>query len=377
MDEMGQNHISTGREQKHSVYPSLHGMSADGLSKHSRLSVAASFVSLTFIILATLLPTFVLCCSCKKMAAQAPPSIQLNLSSKSGGFAEDGQATIDLFVFDNDERGLLDSYFRCKKESQVQVSSRSGKKRIVAIHDSKMDSFAWMGIDCYLTLKSTMSKLEEESVEDPVMSGETTADISGKTYCRLEFKPLMSRILLSEISMDMDFGTYRPSGLSEVKAYLTNVSSMCSIIPESVETSTSFINSGALHEQDLSGMKAAGMVFKSIGYLSNGSKTMVSHSFYCYQNCCSEEGLGTAFTRLVIEGTWDGHRYYWPIAINRYLSSAEGDGTGIKRGMSYEVKICLKHLGADSPDTDLTSSDVTLRVVAEPWEQKSAGIERF
>jgi hypothetical protein len=80
-----------------------------------------------------------------------------------------------------------------------------------------------------------------------------------------------------------------------------------------------------------------------------------------------EEGPGSPFTRLVIQGVLDGEVWYWPIDINR------GEGRspeGIAGNCSYSFDIKLTRKGSADPDTAIKTESATIIMEVEKWEEK-------
>ena len=87
----------------------------------------------------------------------------------------------------------------------------------------------------------------------------------------------------------------------------------------------------------------------------------------CYPNMASQEGPGSPFTRLVIQGQLDGDVWYWPIDINR----GEGCTTeGIEGNCAYTFDIVLTRKGSADPDTAIKTESATIMMEVEKWEEK-------
>ena len=72
---------------------------------------------------------------------------------------------------------------------------------------------------------------------------------------------------------------------------------------------------------------------------------------------------------MVIEGTLDGDRTYYPININR----EEGDAgaSGVHRNMSYKYDITITRRGVDDPDTPVAVDMIGIPMFIEEWNGKS------
>ena len=72
-----------------------------------------------------------------------------------------------------------------------------------------------------------------------------------------------------------------------------------------------------LNPDDIRHFMNPGLVVGKIADMIGMEPSRPEICFLCYPNCAEDEGPGTPFTRLVIEGQIDGDTYYWPIDINR------------------------------------------------------------
>ena len=85
-------------------------------------------------------------------------------------------------------------------------------------------------------------------------------------------------------------------------------------------------------------------------------------NFLCYQNSPVEEGPGSPYTRLVIEGKIDSETYYWPITIN--------PDNGMERGARYSYDILIRRKGVTDPDIPIDLSNAEIKLTIKPWIEK-------
>jgi hypothetical protein len=78
-----------------------------------------------------------------------------------------------------------------------------------------------------------------------------------------------------------------------------------------------------------------------------------------------DEGPGTPYTRLVLEGKIKGETYYWPVAINR-----TGDGLGIEANTRYVFDFTIRRKGVRDPDTELYINGSETMMEILQWKEK-------
>lgn len=89
------------------------------------------------------------------------------------------------------------------------------------------------------------------------------------------------------------------------------------------------------------------------------------HYFYCYQNPTttdsSSETWCPRYTRLVVEASYSGRDYYYPINIK----GADGK---LNYNTSYTItKLTITGPGSDSPDKPITKSGATFNLTVVDW----------
>lgn len=90
------------------------------------------------------------------------------------------------------------------------------------------------------------------------------------------------------------------------------------------------------------------------------------HYFYCYPNPTttdsSSETWGPRYTRLVVEATYSGRHYYYPINI-------KGEDGSLNYNTSYVIsKLTITGPGSDSPDKPITKGGASFSLYITNWE---------
>lgn len=281
-----------------------------------------------------------------------------------------GGGTLDFFTFNDDRLRRLDSYQRIESFSggKVNVSSRTGSKIMVAIANLRAGEEEIDRILSYDDLLLLHSELSDEDTSRPVMSGEAVVE-AGKGSFSLKLEPLLAEIRLNSIRCNFKGRPYEDSRLEDVKVYLTNICSRYPVAGPAPEYPESIINQGGYSEQDMASTGNPGAVSGEIPEGIGSGILYPDINLYCYPNSAVEEGPGTPFTRMVIEGTLDGARTYYPININR----EEGDSgaSGVHRNMSYKYDITITRRGVDDPDTPVAVDMIGIPMFIEEWNGKS------
>ena len=105
--------------------------------------------------------------------------------------------------------------------------------------------------------------------------------------------------------------------------------------------------------------------------VNGGGNYSTPHYFYCYQNPTttdsSSESWSARYTRLVVEASYSGHDYYYPINI-------KGDDGRLNYNTSYIIsKLTITGPGSDSPDKPITKGGASFNLSVVTW---SSGISQ-
>lgn len=342
-------------------------------SKSATISLNFTIKNVITSVLGTLslfgiLPAVLYCCSDSPESPMPSPAwceTKVSLSHSSSELE-----TMDVFVFNDDLFQKLDSYqrFENMKMWNGAVASGSGGRIVTVIANSHHKKEHWYSLSSRSHLKSFSIRLEDEDIHKPVMFGECTfsPEDAGSTDHEVVLKPLSAEVMLQSISCDFTGRPYVGEQLHDVKVYLTNVSAETYLLEDEDSGPSRIINAGKLYEEDLEEFRCKELIFKEIKG-SIGTRTQfLDVRFRCYRNNRPEEGPGTPYTRLVIEGTIDGRTYYWPIDINRDTDIGEG----IQAGHRYIYDIRITRKGSLDPDIPVRSEDFVISKLVSEWKEK-------
>lgn len=188
---------------------------------------------------------------------------------------------------------------------------------------------------------------------------------SGKTPIPL--KRLCSKVSVESIRIDMEDPVYASQEFVLNAIYLTNVyTSTCFGSDHTIPNTDAqfwynakgWHGSGSLRTLDaLLGDRGLGVT------IPDGSSYNTVHTFYAYPNAITEDDTGDEWcprhTRLVIEGTLGGKKYYYTITL-----------PVMKRNNSYTVsEALLRRPGALDPEKPIPGIlDATITITEDTWD---------
>ena len=300
---------------------------------------------------------FALLCRCS-LSGDIPRARSISISAPA--------QCLDLFFFNDDTLGRLDSYQRFDSFTPGDITGACtrGRRLLAVLANSPGGRYTWAEVNSWEGLQKMKADLRKENPLTPIMRGKAVLEAGDDRMVHIGLTPLLSLVELSSISCDFSGKSYEGATLSEWKAYLTNVNATCSIFGEEEGAPVDILNRGGLREYDLEQMACPWMIYAEMDSPPLPEPADPGLSFYCYPNLAEEETLGTPFTRLVIEGKVDGERWYWPLDIGR-----EEYPGGIQGGMSYSFEVRITRLGVKDPDTPVDGITARATINILPWKE--------
>ena len=278
--------------------------------------------------------------------------------------ASDDCTDIDLLVFNDDELMHLDSYVRTEgfRSNSLDIRSQNGDKIVFACINSQWERYDWADISSFPSLSGIYADLRKEKRGNPLMRG--IMHIEAGSPAGVSVSPIASEVCLRSIRCDFSGKSYEGETITDVLIYLTNVNVRCSLTEYEDIIPTHIINHGGLNESETDEFYDPGMILQSTDDISY-RLSVPDIRLLCYPNNSKAEGPGTPYTRLVVEGSIRGTRYWWPIVINR---SKGQEGIGCNCRYIYDLTITGK--GSDSPDKDIDMENISINMEVKPWEEK-------
>lgn len=284
---------------------------------------------------------------------------------------EDNSMTgpIDIFTFDDDRAGHLDSYQRMDTfdGSSIGIRSQSGRKKVFICANLQRSIYDWTGINSIEALDEVYLELQKERRGSLYATAEGEVTAGSPVVSHMEMRRMASEIVLQSIRCDFRGSAYEGEEITDVCAYLTNVNAQCPLTSDGHIVPGQTVNSRKLDMDDVSCFAEPDMVYHKMDFNISGKPVEPGISFICYPNTSQKEGPGTPFTRLVIEGKIRGETFWWPIDINR----SEGtENPGIQRNSRYVFNITISRKGMKDPDTAIGAEDADVLMSVKPWEDK-------
>ncbi len=284
--------------------------------------------------------------------------------------AADGSkvSSLDIFFFNDDRLRKLDSWQHVETDGAdfIDAASRQGRKILFILANARLSEDTCRGIRSYDDLGSLYSDIKDDLPDAPVMSGESRVSAGNESNCCIPLSPLMSEVVLNSISCDFHGHPYAGEMLRDVKIYLTNICGRYPFTGDAASVPECILNHGKLSDDDVAGFKGGCLIY--CGTTDIGESVLFPEiHLYCYPNTATEEGLGTPFTRLVIEGSIAGKKTFYPINVNRGAWQS-GNVPGITRNSSYIYDITLTRTGVNDPETAIETGNLMCSFEVSPWK---------
>lgn len=265
--------------------------------------------------------------------------------------------TLDIFTYDSN--GSLDSYEHvdadgCGTQEPMRrdICSCSGEKRIVIVANMDRSRVGYSDILTYHGLSRLQSSLYKEDAMYPVMSGECSLRAGPGTVHGITLYPLSARVRIRKFEVDFSETGYAGLPMLDKKAYIVNANASCSLLPAEPEVSVDIMNDGHLDRACMESVKSPQLLLYE-------EDDMESCNLFCYP-CTEGSGLTAHPTMLVVEGTLDGHTFYYSFKIG---------GGIIRRATDYIFDIKITKCGASRPDDATSCASVEAKAFVEPWEE--------
>lgn len=286
---------------------------------------------------------------------------------------------LSIFIFRDDAQKTLETYKYQLITDQVQlgsisIESMTGIKHIYVIANSHGTD--WSTVKQESQLLNMCSFLRDENLRNFTMSGQALSQNIGLTNnLSINLKRLVSKVVLNSISTDFAGTPYEGDDLSDISVYLTNVRS--TVMFSGYEDPVPTIANPLMNVPSTYSLFAIpGAIYDNIVGTIGSSAYQTKHIFYAYSNQNSIESPGEKFTRLVIEATLNGTKYYYPININRG-DFGNNNGSGIVRNTIYSISVIIKRPGSNNPETLLEKGVITSSITVSDWDTQSIGDIEF
>ncbi|HCY72761.1 MAG TPA: hypothetical protein DHU75_01075 [Rikenellaceae bacterium] len=244
---------------------------------------------------------------------------------------------LQVFVFRGD---FLDAYQRAATSS-LSLTCTAGERVVYAIVNGPDLS----SISSKNALESYMVDLSVNAVNALVMTGYNTVTLPQSEAVDISVDRLVSRVVVKKISRDFESNSLGALKLTIKKLYLSDAAGNVSV---DTKSSPSKWYNTAGKSNELTTLLSDSLSEE----IPNKSSYSTQHYFYTMPNDAKAKS-----TKLIIEVQLGEQVFYYPIV----LPALEGNH-------SYEIsEIVIKRPGADTPDTPVTSEDVSFSISINDW----------
>lgn len=302
------------------------------------------------------LPAFL--SSCNIIEEQDSPARKVTIRTVT--HINKGAEAIDVFFFDNDGTGRLDSYQQISLADSLSLYALSGTDAslMVVLSAREGDTDRWMGVSTYSDLCKYSFRLEDEDPSRPLLAGETTLENGISRRADIPLKPKLSSITIRSLLCDFSGRPYAGSSFTNTRLFLSYAGAECLPLGSQDNIPISFLNPGLVDSLSVLALPHPEMLLQD-GCGDVGARRIeVGRTFYCYPH---------PDTKLVLEGTVDGITCYYPIPVGTLLGS----------GQSLEMDISLLRIGSPDPDIPTESGAVMIDFITKPWEYRPDTIVKF
>ena len=268
-----------------------------------------------------------------------------NIATKATDIS--GEATVNslqVFVFRSgaDE---LDAYGTVASASELTISCTTGEKDIYAL----VNAPDLKAIATKTDLLATVSELSNNRTDNFEMIGTATATVPEALGITVNVDRLASRVVIKKITRNFTSDALKAVDFSIDAIYLVNAAGDLNYGKDGEPTK--WYNEGSNKSE-----QATLLVDTPSAAVINGESHSTAHYFYAYPNLNSGDDA-VADTRLVVEATLDGRKYYYPVTMPKMESNK-----------SYEInELTITRPGSDDPDTPIEITDQDFKIQVNDW----------
>lgn len=284
----------------------------------------------------------------------APADLTVSLgaiSTKAGTTnstaSEDKVNTLQIFVFRKNgtdkTKNELDAYGTASNSKQLTLSCTSGSRIVYAL----VNAPALTAISTESALLASVSNLSDNQLDGFVMAGHVdNVSLPSQNTVSIDVSRIAARIKIKSIQKQFASPALQAQTLKVESIYVINASNKNNYALSL--SATEYANKGSHKDNAYDNL-----LYKAIETASQtvASTYATEHSFYVYPNKSATK------TRLVVEVSLGGNKYYYPITM-----------PDIESNKSYEVsKLVLTRPGSNNPDVPVSFEDATFSINIVDW----------
>lgn len=281
--------------------------------------------------------------------------------------------TADIFFFNDDRIGLLDSYQRINvyNAGDIRAYCRSGAKRIVIVANYRHDTL-WSRVYSLSGMEKVVSDIKDEIIKYPVMTGTAIIRTDKKQEYKIVLSPLLCKITIRSLKCDFRHKEYKNKSLNDVKIYLLNINENYPAFSVQVPVPSSYINMQKRDFGIMEKMQDTDLIYKEIDYPIGNKGLERPVNLYCYPNLSGKNNPLTPKTLVVIEGKIDDTVYYYPFEIT-FPSNSFADISN----SNFIYDITITQLGATSAENPVHPVEKGLDISFENWKEEETKTIEF
>lgn len=287
-----------------------------------------------------------------------------NLATRATGVV--GDATdeekvnkLEVFVF-NKANNELDAYGTVNDALEITISCTAGDRIIYAVVNAEDDLSQIATVD---QLLAVVSDLKDNEVAGFEMIGSVEKALPQADKVMIDVNRFAARVLLKQVVRNFASSALEALDFSVDAVYLTNVGTQMNYgytMENTVWYNQFKVANGLPFVSEF-----AALTYDALGTpatLAEEEDYSVAHYLYAYPNPHYDGELDgevdvDAETRIVVEVTLGGTKYYYPIAL-----------PALESNKSYEInKLTLTRPGSLSPDQEITVVDAEFEINVVDW----------
>lgn len=271
--------------------------------------------------------------------------------------------TLDVMIYNNDPLGRIDSFqhFENITEDVVDVASMTGEKSVYLIGNYFSEPVDISHLPSKAAISSLSASFLDETFEKPCVVAHCDDILKADNSLSVSMEPLSAEVCLQSIRCDFSKTPYAGEKLKNIRVYLINAVASALLFPQDRRLPVEYLNRSCLSDEDMLRMADPSLLLRELseaGDISSSPRICLR----CFPNNSTEDGLGSPFTRLVIEGDIQGNRYYYAIDVFK-------DGCGPQSACRYIYDITITRKGTTEPDNPLRLEDAEVRMEVSSWKE--------
>lgn len=267
------------------------------------------------------------------------------------GIDETAVTNYQIFLFNDQE--VLEAYVNTSS-SEISVECTMGSKTVVAL----VNAPAVSDVSTLASLMSRKSKLSDNSADSFVMEGKVGVDIdtTEDVEVSVPVSRKVSKVELKNLVTEFELPQYREMEFKVTSVYLINVPAEMTYFNEGAPTL--WFNCSEYVETDDNTLLYDDMDDLLV---SDSSPYSVRNTFYSYPNLTEADSFDSSWsprkTRLVVETTLGGEKYYYPVTI-----------PSLEQNKRYEVNLTVTRPGSYDPDVIVDKFAGIFTIQVKDWE---------